>query len=81
MGKVDLQAVSFAYPSRPNVLVLKAFDLHVPPGQAAALVGESGSGKSTIVGLLLRFYDTQGGKVRVWVGGRVCWSFGGGAGG
>lgn len=47
-----------------QLLVFRDFSLRVPAGSSAALVGESGSGKSTIVGLLLRFYDTLAGRVR-----------------
>ena len=49
----------FAYPSRPDVQVLKGFNLRVKPGRTVALVGPSGGGKSTIVNLMLRFYDPQ----------------------
>ncbi len=49
----------FAYPSRPDVTVLRNINLHVPPGRKVALVGPSGGGKSTIVNLIQRFYDPQ----------------------
>ena len=49
----------FAYPSRPDVTVLRGLNLHVPPGRKVALVGPSGGGKSTIVNLIQRFYDPQ----------------------
>ncbi len=49
----------FAYPSRPDVDVLKGLYLQVQPGQKFALVGASGGGKSTIVNLIQRFYDPQ----------------------
>ena len=49
----------FAYPSRPDVQVLKGLNLHVNSGQKFALVGASGGGKSTIVSLIQRFYDPQ----------------------
>eukprot|EP00887_Chlorella_sp_A99_P001633 scaffold8.g1633.t1 len=64
-GRVELRRVKFAYPARPNALVFKSFSFVVSAGTSAALVGESGSGKSTIVGLLLRFYDPLEGKVCV----------------
>ena len=62
-GRLELRGVRFAYPARPDSIVLKHFCLEVAPGQTVALVGESGSGKSTIVGLLERFYDPQQGQV------------------
>ena len=49
----------FAYPSRPDVQVLKGLSLQVNPGQKFALVGSSGGGKSTIVSVIQRFYDPQ----------------------
>ena len=64
-GRVEFRGVSFAYPTRPDVVVLKDFSLTVEPGQTVALVGESGSGKSTVVGLLQRFYAPTGGEVAV----------------
>ena len=63
-GTVELRSLSFAYPARPEVAVLKDFTLEVPSGKTVALVGESGSGKSTIVGLIERFYDPQQGQVQ-----------------
>ena len=63
VGDIELKDVSFRYPSRPDVAVFKHFNLKVDSGKSLALVGESGSGKSTIVGLLLRFYDPIQGAV------------------
>lgn len=62
-GRVMLQDVDFSYPASPGVQVLKGVSLAVPAGNSAALVGESGSGKSTIVSILLRFYDPSAGRV------------------
>ncbi|CAM6075034.1 unnamed protein product [Sphagnum tenellum] len=64
-GQVELKNVSFAYPSRPDIMVLKGFNLKVQAGRSAAMVGQSGSGKSTIIGLLERFYDPLQGAVVV----------------
>ena len=64
-GRVEFSGVSFAYPTRPDVVVLKDLSLTVEPEQTVALVGESGSGKSTVVGLLQRFYAPTGGEVAV----------------
>ena len=63
-GSVELRSVAFAYPSRPDAPVFTDFSLTVAPGQTVALVGESGSGKSTVVSLLERYYDPQGGQAR-----------------
>ncbi|KAK2154279.1 hypothetical protein LSH36_272g05058 [Paralvinella palmiformis] len=62
-GAVKLMNVSFNYPSRPDVTVLKDLRLTVNPGQTVALVGTSGCGKSTMVQLLERFYDPFDGQV------------------
>lgn len=64
-GSISFENVSFHYPSRPEVSILKSFSMQVPPSQSVALVGASGSGKSTIVSLIERFYDPVGGIVRV----------------
>ncbi|KAJ7016642.1 P-loop containing nucleoside triphosphate hydrolase protein [Mycena alexandri] len=62
-GEIALEAVTFSYPSRPTVQVVKGLTLKFPAGKTAALVGASGSGKSTIVALVERFYDPTGGVV------------------
>jgi ATP-binding cassette subfamily B (MDR/TAP) protein 1 len=56
-GKIRFRHVKFAYPTRPDLVVLNDFQLKVNPGETVALVGPSGSGKSTVVQLLERFYD------------------------
>lgn len=56
---IQVKGLNFHYPSRPDVNVLKDFDLTVEPGEVVALVGGSGSGKSTIAGLLTRLYDAD----------------------
>ncbi|XWS12191.1 hypothetical protein CRYUN_Cryun37aG0068800 [Craigia yunnanensis] len=60
---IELKMVTFAYPSRPEVIVLKDFCLKVKGGSMVALVGASGSGKSTVIWLVQRFYDPNEGKV------------------
>lgn len=56
---VEIKNLSFHYPSRPDVPVLKNFSLTVPVGSVVALVGASGSGKSTVASLLTRLYDAD----------------------
>ncbi|KAJ3159516.1 Multidrug resistance protein 1 [Geranomyces michiganensis] len=64
-GEITFDRVDFAYPSRPNQKVLKQFCLTIPQGKTVALVGLSGSGKSTIIQLLERYYDIQGGDIKI----------------
>ena len=64
-GLVELKNVDFAYPSRPDLQILKQVSLQVGKGEKIALVGPSGVGKSTIVQLLLRFYGIQDGEITV----------------
>lgn len=62
-GSVDLQDVSFSY-SKAHKLI-EHLDLHVKPGQRVAIVGPTGCGKTTVINLLMRFYDVDGGSIRV----------------
>ena len=62
-GDVSFERVNFAYPSRPEVQVLKQLSFSAEAGKIVALVGPSGAGKSTIAALLLRFYDPQQGRI------------------
>ena len=64
-SSLELSHVDFHYPSRPLHPALSDFSLSVKPGETVALVGPSGAGKSTVFQLLLRFYDTQAGTVRL----------------
>lgn len=62
-GNVTFKNVGFSYPSRKEIEVLKDISLEVKKGEQVAIVGQSGGGKSTIVSLLLRFYDTSKGTI------------------
>jgi len=62
-GKVVFEHVDFAY--TPDVPVLKDVSLHAEPGQMIALVGPTGAGKTTIVNVLTRFYDIDGGRIHI----------------
>ncbi|KAK8660590.1 hypothetical protein V6N13_051512 [Hibiscus sabdariffa] len=64
-GDVEFEHIEFTYPSRPNSIVLKDFNLKVEAGKTVALVGASGSGKSTVIALLQRFYDVSNGVVKI----------------
>jgi ATP-binding cassette, subfamily B (MDR/TAP), member 1 len=62
-GEINLDQVTFAYPSRPSFPVLKDVTIYLPASETTFIVGGSGSGKSTIAQLLLRMYDIQGGTI------------------
>ncbi|MHA4736965.1 ABC transporter ATP-binding protein [Dyadobacter sp. MSC1_007] len=64
-GHVAYDNVHFAYPSRPDLPVLKGVSFKINAGEKIALVGYSGAGKSTIVQLLMRFYNYQSGEILV----------------
>ncbi|KXH49001.1 ATP-binding cassette sub-family B member 5 [Colletotrichum salicis] len=63
-GAIDIESVSFSYPTRPDAQELKDSSLRVAAGKVTALVGTSGSGKSTIIGLFERWYDAQSGLIK-----------------
>jgi ATP-binding cassette subfamily B protein len=64
-GEVTFDAVSFRYPSRPDVAVLHSVSLRARAGERIALVGPSGAGKSTLTALLLRFYVPDSGRLLI----------------
>ena len=65
LGAIQFDNVTFAYPTRPEISALKNFSIDVKPGETVALVGPSGAGKTTVFQLLMRFYDPEGGTVRI----------------
>lgn len=67
-GDIDFNHVSFSYPTRSDFLVLDDIHFHISKGQKVALVGHSGAGKSTIVQLLMKFYQVSAGQISI--GGR-----------
>src|SRR5690606_10325250 len=64
-GRIELQCVRFAYPSRSESYAIDGIDLQVAAGETLALVGPSGAGKSTLFDLLLRFFDPQSGRILI----------------
>ena len=64
-GKIEFKNVTFAYPTKPENLILRDLSLTINPGQHVALVGFSGSGKSTIIQLIERYYDPVVGEVLI----------------
>lgn len=62
-GYVDFSHVSFGY--NPGQIIIRDFSAHVTPGQKIAIVGPTGAGKTTMVKLLMRFYDVTGGEIQV----------------
>ncbi len=64
-GRVAFENVTFRYPARQDTAALSDFSLTVEPGETVALVGPSGAGKTTVLQLLLRFYDPERGVIRI----------------
>ncbi|KAK6115176.1 hypothetical protein DH2020_007445 [Rehmannia glutinosa] len=64
-GDIEFRNVSFKYPNRPDITVFDDLSLKIPNGKSMAIVGQSGSGKSTVISLLLRFYDPTSGTVLI----------------
>lgn len=62
-GKIDLEDVCFSYDKSKELI--KNFNLHVRPGERVAIVGPTGCGKTTVINLLMRFYDVDSGSIKV----------------
>ena len=65
VGAVEFEHVQFAYPDKPDKVIIKDFSAKVKPGQKVAIVGPTGAGKTTMVNLLMRFFEINGGKIIV----------------
>jgi ATP-binding cassette subfamily B protein len=65
LGRVDYDGVTFSYGAGGTIPVLDGFSLSIPPGQSVALVGPTGCGKTTVARLLPRFYEIDGGSIRI----------------
>lgn len=64
-GEVEFDHVRFAYPSNPDKVIIKDFSAHISPGQKVAIVGPTGAGKTTLVNLLMRFFEINSGTIRI----------------
>lgn len=64
-GNIKIEQLNFAYPSRQDVFVINELSLNIKAGETLALVGPSGAGKSTLFDLLLRFFDTNTGRIKL----------------
>ena len=66
VGEVpSFEHVRFSYPDAPDKIIIKDFSAEVRPGQKVAIVGPTGAGKTTMVNLLMRFYELCGGSIRI----------------
>ncbi len=64
-GAVEFRHVKFAYPDTPDREIIHDFNAKISPGQKVAIVGPTGAGKTTMVNLLMRFYETTGGEILI----------------
>lgn len=64
-GNVEFKDVRFAYPDSPDKIIIKDFSASVKSGQKVAIVGPTGAGKTTMVNLLMRFFDINGGDITI----------------
>ena len=64
-GEVEFDHVRFSYPNNPDKIIIKDFSAHIRPGQKVAIVGPTGAGKTTLVNLLMRFFEINSGAIRI----------------
>lgn len=64
-GNIEFKNVCFKYPARPDITIFENLNLKIPSGKSLAVVGQSGSGKSTVIALVMRFYDPTFGAVLI----------------
>ncbi len=64
-GMVEFEHVQFSYPDKPDKIIIKDFSAKVMPGQKVAIVGPTGAGKTTMVNLLMRFFDINSGRILI----------------
>ena len=64
-GEVEFEHVRFAYPDSPEKVIIKDFSAHIQPGHKVAIVGPTGAGKTTLVNLLMRFYEINSGSIKI----------------
>ena len=64
-GAVQFEHVRFSYPDSPDKIIIKDFSADIRPGQKVAIVGPTGAGKTTMVKLLMRFFELNGGSIRI----------------
>lgn len=64
-GEVEFDHVRFSYPDNPDKIIIKDFSAHIMPGQKVAIVGPTGAGKTTMVNLLMRFFEINSGNIKI----------------
>ncbi len=64
-GEVEFENVRFSYPDNPDKIIIKNFSAHVKPGQKVAIVGPTGAGKTTMVNLIMRFFEVNSGSIKI----------------
>lgn len=64
-GDVEFSHVKFSYPSNPDKIIINDFSAKVKAGQKVAIVGQTGAGKTTLINLLMRFYDVNSGEIKI----------------
>ena len=64
-GEVEFDHVRFSYPYNPDKIIIKDFSAHIQPGQKVAIVGPTGAGKTTMVNLLMRFFEINSGSIKI----------------